>query len=165
MSSRPMLEGQVVTPSSDEITRLRREIAGLEQELSIAHAENAALRRQSSAATHALKTLKKLLSDPYKVLQVIMGELEIVEVDDDDDSNATVRRGGNDAVWDKWKSDLGGACAKIISALQERGELSASQLRVAAQTPRTQTIYDATSRMFKLGLLNRNGGKYSLKEL
>jgi hypothetical protein len=68
------------------------------------------------------------------------------------------------AVWESWKKDLGGKAAEIIDALLVHGEMSVAQLRVAAKCGQ-QTVYDITHKMNKLGLINRNGGRYSLKKL
>jgi hypothetical protein len=45
------------------------------------------------------------------------------------------------------------------------GELTHTQLRIHIGTSRMQTVYDAVSKLNKAALLNKNGDKFSLKEL
>lgn len=67
-------------------------------------------------------------------------------------------------IWEKWKAQLPGKRAEAIQALLDHGELTIPQLRVAIHCGQ-QTAYDVTSALNKLGLINKNGGKYSLKKL
>ena len=52
----------------------------------------------------------------------------------------------------------------MISALLDHGSMTAQQLRVAMQCG-NQSVYDTATRLNKLGLLAKDGSRYSLKEL
>ena len=62
------------------------------------------------------------------------------------------------------EAKLGGKQAEFIQALLEHGEMSAIQLKIATRSGQ-QTVYDTIHKLNKLGLINKNGGKFSLKEL
>lgn len=68
------------------------------------------------------------------------------------------------AVWESWKQKLGGKQAEFIEALLTHGEMSAIQLKIATRSGQ-QTVYDTIHKLNKLGLINKNGGKFSLKEV
>jgi len=70
----------------------------------------------------------------------------------------------NKVVWDSWKQKLGGQTAEAIDVLMLHGEMNAEQLRIHLRCARTH-VYNVISRLNKAGIINKNGGRISLKEL
>lgn len=132
---------------------LREEIRDLKEQLRDARNETAIAKRE---AGRALSALRKQLNPLYQALQMIYGELDAVGVDD-----APMASG---AQWDEWKRRLGPACAKVIDALLLGGEMSVKGITASAKMGQ-QTVYQATSKMGQVGILVRNGSKFSLKKL
>ena len=104
--------------------------------------------------------LRKELSGLYQALRAIFGEMDAAGVAGTPSSVPPT----TSAIWESWKEQLPGAPAKLIDALLIHGEMNAVQLRVAMHC-HINTVYETTAKMQKMGLLNKNGGKYSLKEL
>jgi hypothetical protein len=132
----------------DDVRRLRAELAAAKREASDARAD----------AGRALSALRKQLNPLYLALQAVFGELDAAGLDD-------VSSGGSmqsSAYWDDWKRRLGGSCAKVIDALLLGGEMSVKSITIAARMGQ-QTVYEATSKMGRAGILIRNGKKFSLK--
>lgn len=118
--------------------------------------------RAGEDSTRALAALRKQLSPLYRALQAVFGELDAAGIGD------TAPVGNGDprvsAVWDSWKSRMGGSYAKVIDALLTHGELNTQQLSVVVGLHRT-TIPALIHKLNKNGLINKNGGKFSLKPL
>jgi DNA-binding MarR family transcriptional regulator len=68
------------------------------------------------------------------------------------------------AVWESWKQKLGPMPAKAIDALLMHGALTQTQLRIHVGCA-AGSISDLVYRLNKAGIINKNGGKISLKEL
>ncbi len=146
------LEGDVVETDSPEVVRLREEIALLKHEL---HHEKQVARQATTHAADAVSNLRRQLKPLYQALQQVFGEMETISTDD------VVRDTGQ---WDEWKRRLGPSCAKVIDALVLGGEMSVKAIMTTAKMGQ-QTVYDATSKMGRAGILVRNGSKFSLKQL
>lgn len=145
-----------------EAVRLRREIAGLEQELAAAKADAQAAKQAAADSVHAIRALRKQLEPMYGALRMVFGELLRV------DAGATAQNhqpeSGRDPRWDSWKTKLPGRPAEFIDLLLEHREMTGRQLAAAARCdPRTVTR--AIFSLNKAQLINKNGGKFSLKEL
>jgi len=152
-----LLEGQV---EPEEVGKLRRTIKHLESDLSDAQGALQNERRQSAASKRALGVLRGQLEPLFRALQAIFGELEDVEIISEGET-------GNpraDAVWETWKRKLPGKQSEFIVAMREHGEMSVEQLRVTTHSAK-QTVYETIHKLNRLGLINKNGGKFSLKEL
>lgn len=70
----------------------------------------------------------------------------------------------NQAAWNSWKEKLGGKVAEAIDVLLLHGEMNATQLRIHLHCA-TNYVFQVISKLNKAGLINKNGGKISLKEL
>jgi len=111
----------------------------------------------------ALAALRKQLGPLYRALQAVFGELDAAGVQDGDgpqprtDARVT-------AVWNSWKEKMPGGPARIIDALLLHGDLTTPQLKITAKMA-TQTVYDSIARLKKAGLIDKNGGKFSLKQV
>lgn len=154
-----LLEGEVVPDVDPEIERLRARVRTLEREK--ADAELATRRAQEDAA-RALSMLRKQLSPLYRALQAVFGELDAAGVRDDGPASAA-SAAPSTAKWDEWKARLGPACAKVIDALLLGGDMTVQAIAVAAKMGRN-TVYAATSKMGRAGILVNNGGRFSLKQ-
>lgn len=154
----PLLNGEVIQEGEDpQIERLRNRIEELEGELEVSRVE---ARNAKRGAERAVSALRQQLSPLYQALRAVFGEMDAVIPESNNGSGPQAKSD----VWEKWKRQLGGKPAEFIAAMQEHGEMTIPQLRVATHSGQ-QTCYDVTSKLNKLGLINKNGGKYSLKSL
>lgn len=144
-------------PRDREIDALRAEVKTLRTDLTIARTEAA---RAQQDADRALGMLRKQLTPLYRALQAVFGELDAAGVEDAP-QNTSPRVS---AVWENWKAKLGGGPAKVIDALLLHREMNTQQLAIAIGCDRT-TVPNYIHRLNKAGLLNKNGGRFSLKEL
>ncbi len=151
-------ELQVLHAIEDDprIAALERELRLSRQALTEAERE---LVRVRSESDRALGALRKQLSPLYRALQAVFGELDAVP-----DQDEGAGQGRVSPVWDAWKSKLSPACGKVIDALLVHKELNGQQICVAAQMGKN-TMYDVISRLNRAGVLNKNGGRFSLKQL
>ena len=158
MSSQPLLEGHVAPDDRDQqLATLRLQLKRLDEALRLERNKNGAI----EAGVRRLRSATKPL---YHALQLIHGEIDAMGVEDVS-YDAPPPPASKVAAWELWKQKLPGWPAKIIDALLKHGELSSSQLVVAAQCSRKQTIYDTVSKLGRLNLVRNVGGKYSLVEL
>lgn len=156
-----LIEGNVMEepdPLGAEVLALNQELSNLQRELYEARQEAAHAKRQAAIA---LAALRKQLSPLYRALQQVFGELDAVGVDETAQEMPNSRM---TQVWASWKQRLGEGPAKIIDALLLHGEMNTQQLSIATGYHRTSI----TAMIFKLnkaGLLNKNGGRFALKQL
>lgn len=153
-----LIEGAVMADEDSELEALRDEVRRLNVDLSAARREASNARRD---ADRAMAELRRQLGPLYKAMQMVFGELDAAGIEDSSGpapSNARVS-----AVWDSWKSRVGSS-AKVIDALLLHGEMNTGQLAVATGFHRT-TIPAHVFKLNKLGLLNKNAGRFSLKKL
>jgi len=157
-----------VDPRDDRIDDLERQVARLRGELSDARHELTRVREDSN---RALTALRQQLSPLYRALQRVFGELDAAGVADvapqasapTAPASAATADSRTMAVWESWKSKLG-AAGKLIDALLVHGEMNTQQLAIATGLHRT-TIPKHIYTLNKAGLLNKNGGRFSLKPL
>ena len=157
-------------PQSPDPERRRRELEAevddLHNQLDDKDAELRRERQKMAAVERGVAELRTVLNPLYQALQHIYGEIDAMGVGESVSTAAapTVRAS---AAWESWKQKLGpnSAAAKIIDILMLHGELTHTQLRIHIGTSRMQTVYDAVSKLNKAALLNKNGDKFSLKEL
>jgi len=147
--------------ATNEIRALRRELAEVN--------ERAFRERRESA--RAIAELRRQLTPLYRALQGVFGEMDAAGVESAPEppgasapSSVATRDPRVTAVWESWKSRLGGAAAKIIDALLLHGEMNTMQLSVVCQC-RRQTVSDNIMRLNKANLIDKNGGRFSLKKL
>jgi phosphoribosylanthranilate isomerase len=159
--TQPLLPGP-----PDDAVRLRREIAGLEQELQKARDEAAVAKQSAADAVHAIRALRQQLEPLYKSLKMVFGEISRVEAARVDGPQRTVdsRDPNKQAVWDAWKSRLGGNAAKLIDALLTHHSMTSTQLAIATGI-NPKNIAQVIYKVNKAQLLNKNGRDFSLKEI
>lgn len=155
-----LLEG-IHVPETDaqELSDLRGEVRVLRAELSNAKRDLAYAQRESA---QALGALRKQLAPLYRALQAVFGELDAAGVDESAPLSSASPR--TSAVWESWKSRLPGGPAKIIDALLLHNEMNTQQLAIATGVHRN-SIPAMIYKLNKAGLLNKNGGRFSLKAL
>ena len=158
MSQSLQLIGNVDTRDT-EIDALREQVATLEVELENARREVTQTRKEN---VRAIASLRRHLSPLYQALQAVFGELDTIGGVDEPTTQASNPR--VNAVWQSWKSKLGGSCAKLIDALLLHGEMNTQQLAIAVGLHRT-TIPALIYKLNQAGLINKSGGKFSLKSL
>ncbi len=154
-----VVRGHVVDPRDEDITALEAEVKRLRRELAIANGEMASAKTEASRAVSALR---KQLSPLYRALQQVFGELEAVGADDL--GAAFVSDPRVTAIWQSWKSRLGPQCGKVIDALLLQPEMNTTQLAIAIGTSR-RNMPNLIFKLNQAGLLNKNGGRFSLKQL
>ncbi len=155
--AQPLLEGNVDNRDA-LIEQLQAQVDTLDGELRRTQAELMQAKRSSAAAVAGLR---HQLSPLYQALQVLFGEIDKVEPLETGPSMAAAK---NSAVWESWKQRLGGKQAEFIDLLLTHREMTAAQLKAAARCA-TKTVYDVIFKMNRAGILNKNGGRFSLKEL
>lgn len=141
-------EGEYVEPNSPEVNE--QHLASLEDRLDEIESKLANVKRDAVVA------LLNLFSESMR--QIASGKFDLntaptVQVDD-----------RQSKVWESWKQRLGGSCAKVIDALLTHKDLNTQQLAIATGLHRT-TIPNLIFRLNKAGLINKNGGRFSLKSL
>lgn len=132
-------------------------IAGLRQQLREAREELAAERAKESCVEEGVAQLRHILSPLKEGLDRIFGILPV-----GGESSSLAPR--HIAVWESWKQKLGEGPAKVIDALLLHREMNTQQLAIATGYHRT-TIPAFVHKLTKAGLLNKNSGRFSLKEL
>lgn len=120
-------------------------------------------RQQRAALESGVQTLREILSPLYQGLQRVFGEIELAGV-----GSQSVAAAGMDprkaAVWEDWKRKMPGIPSRFIEALMLHGELTQTQLRLHAKCAQG-SVAGVVSQLWKAGLINKNGGRISLKEL
>lgn len=166
MSKQRLLEGDVIDmPSADDgDARIRK----LESDLRTARLETQQARNELETAQESLRVLRQTLMPLHRALKAVFGEIEIAVGEDAPPAQASVAPSNSTAVnpvWEEWKQRLGGAPAKIITALQKHKDADTTQLCILIGTSRRQTVHDAISTLNKAGLISKNDGRFSLREL
>lgn len=157
-----LLTGSVDTSQlQQEVDRLRGENLRLGDELNAARQEVMEARR----AQQALAVLRRIFEPLHGALRAIFGELDAASIED---TPAAGRAAGGPVpeVWQSWIDRFGAdsQSSKFILALLKHEALTAAQIRVHMQCSH-QAVYDAAKRLNKLGLTEKNGAKYSLRQI
>jgi|HubBroStandDraft_6_1064221.scaffolds.fasta_scaffold294408_2 hypothetical protein len=163
-----LLEGAFTDPNShpDDLPELQLRVARLERELEDARREVRATKNESAEAKIAMGSLRAILSPLYGALQRVFGELEVAGVDTDSAAGPAPPgfQQKKTAAWQLWIDKLPGKRAEFIRALLDHGEMTREQIKVATKSGNT-TVSDTISKLKGMGLVEKNGDKYSLKEL
>lgn len=149
-----------------ELKELREENKKLARALQDA---NMRAERATEDAVRAVSALRRQLTPLYRALQAVFGELDAPGIGDSRDAEAPSSPPAQDArvraVWESWKSKLGGTVAKGIDALLLHGELDTAQLAIAAGLDKRTVTNTVVYKLNGAGLINKNGGRFSLKQL
>lgn len=158
-----------VDPRANQIDSLERQVAKLRGELSDTRHELTRVREESN---RALTALRQQLSPLYRALQRVFGELDEAGVADapatgtaaPSNSAAPRQDARVAAIWDSWKVRLGPASAAVIDALLLQPNMNTTQLAIAIGKSRN-TVPNLIFKLNQAGLITKNGGRFSLKEL
>ena len=159
-----------VDERDDLIAALRADIRRMRTEILDANRARQDAEAAYEEGTRALSMLRQQLSPLYRALRAVFGELDaagIVDASMSAPASAPVGVSTEPrvaAVWDSWKSKLGGQCAKVIDVLLTHGEMNTTQLAIAVGT-RRQNIPNLIYKLNQAGLINKNGGRFALKAL
>lgn len=136
-------------------------IAGLREQLRQTREELAQERSKGGQVERGAQALRTVLTPLYGALQHIFGETEAMGIPE---LAQTAPGPKKSAAWDSWKQKLSGSAAKAIDTLMIHGELTADQLRIHLGCA-TRTCYNIIGELNHAKLINKNGGKVSLREL
>jgi hypothetical protein len=139
---------------ADETTRRRAAESDLEDAL-----------REKRSLQEGVQRLRTSLTPLYDSLRLLFGDMELMGVEDASGAPASPQKVASSPAWESWKARLGGVSAKMIDILMLHGELTQEQIRIHIGTNRMQTIYDATKKLNKAGIINKRDGRISLKPL
>jgi hypothetical protein len=157
MSSSLMLNA-LTTPPREE--SLQRELYQRNRELAEAQ-EQLRLERLKTASIEAgVSELRTVLTPLYQALQHIFGEIGAMDIAE----STPPMRAHLSSAWELWQQKLPGLPAKAIGVLLAHGELNRTQLRIQLGCA-TRSITDVVYKLNQAGLINKNGGKISLKQL
>lgn len=139
------------------ISGLREKVRGLEEQLTDERSRNVAV-------DQGMKKLRTVLQPLHNALGMIFGEMGSMGVESGEDATPSPLDSRKTAVWTSWKQKFPGIPAKFIDALLLYGALTQSQLRIHAQCAKG-SVPGVVSQLYKAGLISKNGGKISLKEV
>lgn len=166
MSTFPRLAG-VVDNRDDVISKQKQRIAELEQENAAMRQDNDELRSRQKAIEQGCQDLRGILFPLRKAVNLVFGEFDQLGVGDRLVSPADSQGAMPDSkrqVWEQWKERYPGIPARIIDALLIHGELNTTQLSIVVKCHHTN-VPKAIYKLNKAGLINKNGGKFSLKQI
>lgn len=156
-----LLEGQVMPENDDtDIDDLREENRQLRDDLRASQRELQTAKRESA---RALGELRRLLGPFYKAFQMVFGELDAAGVDEAPAASGTANPRIT-AVWQNWKQKMGGQAAQIIDALLLHDKMTAQQIAIAIGIHK-KNVPQLIFKLNKAGLIDKNGGVFSLKQL
>lgn len=151
-------------PFSHAVPNQQQQIESLERELyqhrcHLAEAEEALRqeRQKNAGVERGVSELRTALTPLYQALQRIFGETDGIGAAESAPAKSS-------PVWESWKAKLSGSAAKAIDALLLHGTMTAEQLRIHLGCA-TRTCYNIIGELNKAGLIDKHGGKISLKEL
>lgn len=158
--------------NGDTVRLLQRENNELRAELANARAELAQRKLEAAASlnghmhmSRSVEALQKQLSPLYRAMQAVFGDIESAIGTAADSAPSAPQVSPNVSfVWAAWKVKFPGVGSKIIDALLVHGEMSTTQLKIVCQAG-TSTITNGVSKLNGAGLINKNGGRFSLKQL
>jgi len=148
-----LLNGEV-DPNFQIIDTLRLQVRQLEESL---RQERAKVMQVESG----VQKLRAVLGPLYNGLQMIYGEMDAMGVLE---SPSSAMAPQVSRAWENWKQKLGGLPARFIDALLVHGSMTQTQLRIAVGCA-AGSVAGVVCTLNKAGLINKNGGKISLKEL
>jgi hypothetical protein len=144
-----------------QMDSMRRALADANQEREELRAELREERARSAGIERGAQELRKALNPLYSALRHIYGEIEEMGVGQAAEPGVAPRVA---AVWQSWKAKLGAAPAKAIEILMLHGAMTQGQLRLQMRCAHS-TCSNAVTALNKAGLIDKSGGKISLKQL
>ena len=141
-------------------------ISGLKEQLRQAQEALAIERSRNAQTDKGMKQLRSILAPLHGALGAVFGELDAMGIGSDaSQGNFTPAPDARKAaIWESWKKKFPGTPARFIEALLLHGELTQTQLRIHAQCAQG-SVAGVVSTLWKAGLISKNGGKISLKDV
>jgi hypothetical protein len=118
-------------------------------------------RTQNAAHKASVEALRNTLLPLYQALQRVYGHIDAMGISANGSAPSS---GGESKVWDSWKQKLGGKTAAAIDVLILHGPMTQAQLRIQLGCA-TRTVTNVVGALNKAGLINKAGGRISLKEI
>ena len=154
----------VLPPPRDRVAELQRENETLKTQVRDLNSALSEARIRISSLEAGTGRLRAALTPLYGALQHVFGDLDDMGVEM---PNAPANSGIDSrqkAIWDSWKQKLDPQAGKAIEALLTHGALNQTQLRIHIGCAKG-SVPGIVFRLNKAGLIDKNGGKISLKEL
>jgi hypothetical protein len=152
-----------IEPAQETIARMMRERTEHVDRIQSLEIELAEERRRTSSDPRfmiGLHALRKELSPLFEALQVVFGYLDAIAPS----SNGAQVDDRQARVLERWKQELGSACASVIDVIRDRPGITVSQIAMAAhKSPRT--IQNIIVTINKAGLIDKSGRHISLRKL
>ena len=144
-----------------QISTLQRALREQTQRNAELEAELTQEKNKSLSVQIGVKELRSILSPLYSAIGVIFGHMEAMGVAGESSAqvNDSTRK-----VWDSWKQKLSGLNAKAIDVLLLHGPMNQAQLRIQLGCA-TRSVTNVVGALNKAGLIDKSGGKISLKPL
>jgi hypothetical protein len=157
MSSAPQLSGEV-----DPTIRLRREIAGLEQELATAREEAQQAKQASADSIKAIRALRRQLEPVYTAMKMVFGEISRVDAAELEEPSASPSSNGA-SLWGDRIARLPTVESRVLRVLVDGGgEMTVTQIRIAARTYNNTNMY--LNRLIAKNWVQKTGrGTYVIK--
>lgn len=150
-------------PQADHRDRI---IASLEQENRELKEQIEEMRLETQQANKAIEQgvgeLRRVLLPLHQAMRLVFGEIERI-APNENAAAPSAPSARNSDKWESWKRKLGGKAGEFITELLVHGEMTAQQLMVATKCGQ-KTMYRTIAELNKAQVLNKNGGKFSLKE-
>lgn len=161
----PALSGPIAVVPDVDIDDLKRKSQALQRRIDDLELELQKQKNEVKRAVHAIANLRDVLNPLHRAMKLIFGEIDSVDLPDYQPYTTTTVADGNSPAWDTWKQKLGGKKAKFIQAMLDTSHpMTSEQLRISTHTGRS-TVPQIIHELKKLGLIEKNGDKYSLKQL
>lgn len=161
----PALSGPIARMPEVDIDNLKRKNLALQRRIDDLELELQKQKNEAKRAMQALTNLRDILQPLHRAMRMVFGEIETVDLPEA--GTVAMPSSGNSsglsAKWEMLKHKLGGRQAEFIELLQH-GPMTAKQLGAAAHCD-PRTAYNVVNKMKLDGLVDNNGGKFSLKEL
>lgn len=156
---------QQIRSIQQELFNRNRQLNEAEQKVATLEDEVRALRQERVGILSGVERMRNTLSPLYQALQLLFGDMEELGYTPGAENSAGAKGAPqHSAVWDSWKQKLGGKTAEAIDVLALHGEMNAEQLRIHLRCARTH-IYNVIGALNKAGIIHKNGGRVSLKQL
>lgn len=151
--------GGYIDMGPEEIEKLKREKATLEQDLAIARLE---AKHAKANAEQSVSNLRRQLEPLFMAFKQLFGEMDAIAPNASPSAGATPST--SNPKWEVWKQRFPGKGSQIIDLLLIQQQMNVRQLCAALKCdPRTLAQY--IHKLTKADLIQKNGKDYSLKPI
>lgn len=153
----------ILPPPRDRIAELTRENESLKTQIGELKITLQREQDRSDGEVAAANRLRTALTPLYNALQQVFGDLDSIGAEAAIPAEPSYKPRAS-AAWESWKDKLGGQAAKAIDVLLLHGALTQTQLRIHIGCAKG-SVPGIVYQLNRAGIINKNGGKISLKEL